>query len=124
LDSGLCIGDTDAAHAHPETEQFLRYVGYRQYRIDQSGGNGSQRHPVEFGIGRALHQGDATLLLDTRQAHCTITACTGKHYTETSLLVHIGQITEEQIDGDMLSQRPRRGTDLEVAVSHDQLPGR
>ncbi|MNP18645.1 hypothetical protein D3C76_1111360 [compost metagenome] len=99
----------------------MRHLYHGQYQIDHLRIDGGPGHAVVFGIFRCLHQGDAALFLDSRQAHRTVRASAGQYQAEGPLLVHIGQVSEEQINGNMYPGRPIRWRHRQITIVHHQV---
>ena len=108
----------------PQFRQLLRHLGSRQHQVDHTGLDGGARHAVVLGVVRGLRQGHAALFLDPRQAHRTVGTGARQHHAEGVVLVHVGQVTEEQVDGHMVAASAVGRSDAQVAVVGGKTVGR
>ncbi|MNP21194.1 hypothetical protein D3C76_1138040 [compost metagenome] len=117
-------GQGDGLCVVPKLQELLWHLRHGHHQVNHPGVNGRARHAVELSLFGRLDQGDAPLLLDSRQTDRAIGAGAGKHHAKGALLVHIRQVPEEQIDSNVAARRPLRRSDRQVAVIHDQGMGR
>ncbi|MNC64664.1 hypothetical protein D3C75_1148880 [compost metagenome] len=108
----------------PQLQQLLPDFCRRQHQVDHAGLDGSAGHAVVLGVVRGLRQGHAALLLDPRQAHGAVGTGTGQHHAEGVVLVHVSQVTEEQVDGHVVATAPVGRGHAQVAIVGGQAIGR
>ena len=114
----------DLAGVTPQLQQLLWHLGHGQHQVDHAGFDGSPGHAVVLGIVRGLNQGHAALLLDPRQPHGTVGAGARQHHAECMVLVHVGQVAEEQVNGHVVATAAIGGGHAQVAVIGREAIGR
>ncbi|MNT17254.1 hypothetical protein D3C72_1523940 [compost metagenome] len=120
----LDFREPDLAGIAPQLQQLLRHFCRRQHQVDHAGLDGGAGHAVVLGVVRVLRQGHTALLLDPRQAHGAVGTGTGQHHAEGVVLVHVSQVTEEQVDGHVVATAPVGRGHAQVAIVGGQAIGR
>jgi hypothetical protein len=110
--------------------QLLGHEVGRGDVVDQAGGDGAPRHPVEAGARRLLHQGQPADLLDGADAAHAVRPGAGEHDADGAVALVFGEGAEEDVDreahravGGLVGEAQLPVLDLEVLPRRDQVNG-
>ena len=74
-------------------------LGQREHQVDGLCQDGAAWHAVVLGLGGILSHGEAAVGTNRRQSDGAVVARAGQHHADGAAVVHIGERSEEVVDG-------------------------